>query len=44
MTFEGIVNEVVTLSKKTLESNIVKKILSISPVTTGELRRVKVFN
>jgi nuclear pore complex protein Nup155 len=36
LTFEGIVNEVVNISKKTLESNVVKKILTISPVTNGK--------
>jgi len=36
ITFDGIINEVVSISKKTLESNIVKKILTISAVNFGE--------
>ncbi len=35
MSFEGVVNEVVNLSKKTLESNIVKNILTITAITFG---------
>jgi len=37
LTFEGIVNEVVNISKKTLESNIVRKIVTIAPVVNGKL-------
>ncbi len=36
MTLEGIVNEVIKVSKKTLEPNLVKKVLTISPVKMGK--------
>ncbi|CAL8074629.1 unnamed protein product [Orchesella dallaii] len=43
MTFEGIVNEVISVSKKTLEPNLVKKVLTISPVKMGEVCLVAVL-
>ncbi|ODN01638.1 hypothetical protein Ocin01_05049, partial [Orchesella cincta] len=43
MTFEGIVNEVIAVSKKTLEANLVKKVLAISPVKMGEMCLVAVL-
>lgn len=36
MTLEGIVNEVIKVSKKTLEPNLVKRVLTISPVKMGK--------
>lgn len=37
MTLEGIVNEVIKVSKKTLEPNLVKKVLTIAPIKLGIL-------
>ena len=35
ISLEGIVNEVIKVSKKTLEPNLVKKILTIHPIKLG---------
>lgn len=44
LPFDGIVNEIVTISKKTLEGNMVKKILTIVPLTSGEMNLVAVLD